>query len=104
MDMRKHYFVTVDTQDIREISIPDSGIEFEIIASQNEIEEIEKLFMKKNKNAKKAVQYLAKPFDERGADSEREGYDEHLMEIYRKINELGTMQTKEKIKEIGLFD
>lgn len=76
MTEKKHFFVTVDTQDIREMSIPDSGIEYEIIANQNEIEEMEDLFRKKNKNAKDAAKFLAKPFDEWGADDEREAYED----------------------------
>lgn len=103
MEDRKHYFVTVDTNEIRTMSIPDSGIEFEIIASHKEVQEIQELFKGKDRNAKNAVKYLAKPFDEWGADGERERYDNHLMAIYRKLNELGTVETKSKIKEIGIF-
>ena len=102
-NVRKHYFITVDTEDIREISIPDSGIEYEIIASENEIKEIENLFKEKNQNAKDAVKFLAKPFDEWGADDERSAYGEHLIEIYRKIYHLGTEETKEKINELSIF-
>lgn len=104
MEDRKHYFVTVDTNEIRKMSIPGGGIEFEIIASHKEILEIQELFKRKDKNAKNAVKYLAKPFDEWGADDERNRYDNHLMSIYRKLNELGTVETKSKIKEIGIFN
>lgn len=33
---RKTYYVAVDTKDIREVSVPDSSIEYEIIASPDE--------------------------------------------------------------------
>ncbi|WP_404452608.1 hypothetical protein LG329_00495 [Virgibacillus necropolis] len=103
MNSKKQYFVTVDTEDIRTMSIPDSGIEYEVHANADEIKEIEMLFVEKRKNAKQAVKYLGKPFDEWGADDERNEYDHHLMRIYQKIYDLGTTTTKEKIKEIGLF-
>ncbi|WP_234028578.1 hypothetical protein [Lentibacillus sp. Marseille-P4043] len=100
---RKTYFVTVDTEDIREVSVPESGIEYEIKATQEEIKEIQMLFSKKDKNAKNAVKYLGKPFDEWGADDERTKYGNHLFSIYRKLYTLGTEKTKKKINELNLF-
>ncbi|APC48642.1 hypothetical protein [Virgibacillus halodenitrificans] len=101
---RKHYFVTVDTQDIREVSLPGSGIEYEIIADHNEIEQLNELFMKKDKNEKKAMSFLAKPFDEWGADDERNAYDDHMMRIFQMLYELGTDDTKTKIYELGIIN
>ncbi|WP_099158086.1 hypothetical protein [Virgibacillus ndiopensis] len=103
MPDRNTFYVTVDTQEIREMPIPESGIEYEIEASQEEIKQIQVLFREKNTNATNAVKYLAKPFDEWGADAERNKYDEHLVTIYRRLYELGTAETKRKINEIGLF-
>jgi len=100
---KKHYFVTIDTQDIREVSIQDANIEYEIIANENEIKELKELFRKKDKNAESAVKYLAKPFDEWGADEERESYDQFLIDIYKRIHALGTSDTKTKIEELGIF-
>ncbi|WP_373896007.1 hypothetical protein ACUL41_10500 [Virgibacillus natechei] len=104
MAERKNYFVTVDTEDIREVSIPGNEIEYEIIATHDEVEEIEELFMKKDTDAKNATKYIGKPFDEWGADDERKIYDDHLINIYQRINELGTDKTKSKIKELGIID
>ncbi|WP_188454399.1 hypothetical protein [Virgibacillus oceani] len=103
MPNRKPFFVTVDTEEIREISMPENGIEYEIEASQEEIKEIEVLFREKNTNAKNAVKYLARPFDEWGADDERNKYDDRLITIYRRLYELGTRETKQKINDLGLF-
>ncbi|ASK63502.1 hypothetical protein CFK37_15735 [Virgibacillus phasianinus] len=103
MTERNQYFVAVDTEDIRDMSIPGNGTEYEIYANSDEIKEIETLFMAKNKNAKQAVKFLSKPFDEWGADDERNEYDQNLVRIYQKIYHLGTIATKKKIEEIGLF-
>ncbi|MEN1966886.1 hypothetical protein WMZ97_02310 [Lentibacillus sp. N15] len=103
MTSRKTYFVTVDTEDIREISLPENGIEYEINATPEEVKAIKMLFMKKNKNEKDAVKYLGKPFDEWGADTERNNYDAHIIAIYDKLYELGTNETKNKIKELHLL-
>ncbi|UJL47927.1 hypothetical protein KFZ58_08785 [Virgibacillus sp. NKC19-16] len=101
---RKNYFVTLDTEDIREVSIPGNEIEYEIIATHDEVEEIEEIFMKKNKEAENATKYIGKPFDEWGADDEREIYDAHLMKIYQRLYDLGTDETKSKIKELGIIN
>ncbi|HLR66134.1 hypothetical protein [Virgibacillus alimentarius] len=103
MTERKSYFVTVDKDDIRETSVKD-GIEYEIYASPEELNEIKELFDEKDNDVKNTVKYLAKPFNERGADDERNNYDYHLLTIYRRIYDLGTVETKAEIKALGIFN
>jgi hypothetical protein len=100
---KKRYFVTIDTQDIREMPIPDAHIEYEIIANENELKELKELFRKKDKNAKDAAEYIGKPFDEWGADEERESYDQYLIDIYKRIYALGSADTKDQIEELGII-
>lgn len=104
MENVKHYYVTIDTKEISEVSIPDNGIEFEIIANKMEIKEIQELFRQQGQNSKDAVKYLAKPFDEWGADNERNRYDRNLMKLYQRLYELGTGATKSKINELGIIN
>ncbi|WP_255585127.1 hypothetical protein [Virgibacillus saliphilus] len=104
MPERKNYYVTVDTEEIREVSIPDNEIEYEIIATYDEKEEIEALFRMKDKNAKNAAKYIGKPFDEWGADDERKTYDDRLISIYQRLYALGTDETRSKIKKLGIID
>ncbi|GEN88261.1 hypothetical protein [Oceanobacillus sojae] len=100
---RNKYFVTVDTEEISEVSLPDNGIEYEIYATPEEVKEIEVLFARKDKNAKDAVKFVGKPFDERPVDAKRDSYEEYLIAIYRKLYELGTDETRKGIKELKLF-
>lgn len=100
---RKKYFVTVDTEEISKVSIPDDSIEYEIYATPEEVKEIEVLFAEKAKNAKDAVKFVGKPFDERPVDATRNNYEDYLIGLYRKLYELGTEQTKNEIKELNLF-
>lgn len=104
MNKKRHYFVTIDKGDIREMSIPDNSVEYEIHATPEEMKEVEMLFVEKRKNAKDAAKFIGKPFDEWGADDERNEYETNLIKIYQKIYNLGTLTTKEKIKEIGLLN
>lgn len=85
------------------MSIPESGIEYEIYATPDEMKEIEMLFVEKRKSAKNALKYIGKPFDEWGVDDERNRYDKSLIKIYEKVYEHGVPITKEKINEIGLL-
>ncbi|WP_077326171.1 hypothetical protein [Virgibacillus siamensis] len=100
---RKSYFVAVDFKEVREMSIPDNEIEFEIVATPDEVKELEELFRDTKKDGRKAAEYIGKPFDEWGADDKRTHYDEHLIEIYRFIHGLGTAETKERIEQLKLF-
>lgn len=99
----KLYYVAVDTADIRKNSLPDAGIEFEILATDNDIKQLEDLFMKRKRFGDNATSYLNKPFNEWGADAEREAYSEMIAAIYKKVYELGTPETKRKIDEMGIF-
>lgn len=103
MTVKKHFFITVNTEDIRETSVPD-GIEYEVIATPQEVDEIRQLFREMNQDSKNAVKFLAKPFHEWGADEKREQYDEHLMAIYQRIYDLGTEETRKNINEMGIIN
>ena len=101
MPLRKSYFVSLDKEEITEVSIPDTT-EFEIKATDSDIAELNNLFREKNKREKKAVEFLAKPFNEWGADDERDAYDNYLTSIYNRLYQLGTLETKQKIERMGL--
>ncbi|WP_174613290.1 hypothetical protein [Virgibacillus ihumii] len=103
MTERKSYFVSVDFKEVREMSIPDNEIEFEILATHNEVKELKELFRDTQKDSKGAIEHLGKPFDEWGADDKRSNYDRHLVKIYRFIHELGTSETKDKTEQLETF-
>lgn len=103
MTKKKTYFITVDTEEIREVSIPDNSAEYEVNATFDEIKDVEMLLANKEKNARDAVKHLGKPFNEKGADTERSRYDVRLIKLFRKLYELGTIETKDKINSLSLF-
>ena len=100
---KKTYYISIHSNEIREVSIPDSDKEYEILATPENIKEIEILMRKQEQSSGDAVEYLAKPFHELGADEKRAEYDSSLKEIYKKIYELGTAKTREELKHIGPF-
>ncbi|WP_067729358.1 hypothetical protein [Oceanobacillus damuensis] len=101
---KKHYFVSVNTKDIREISIPDNQVEYEIIADEHDLLHIQQMFNTMEKESKNAIEDSHfRPFDEEKVEDERDTYEGSLMNVYRKLYELGTDQTKEKIEELGII-
>ncbi|WP_010649331.1 hypothetical protein [Oceanobacillus massiliensis] len=101
---KKQYFVAVDSKEIREISIDDNQVEYEIEAEESELLEIEELFKTMEGESKEAIlDFHFRPFDEDKVDSEREVYHDSLIKIYQKIYELGTPDTKKKIDELGII-
>lgn len=101
---KKHYYIAVRTKEIREISIDDNQVEYEVIANDDEIKEIQQLFDRMESNSKNTMQYIVEdPFDEWGADDERDEYEKHLETVYQRLFELGTESTKRKIHELGIM-
>jgi hypothetical protein len=104
MTTKKSYFVTLDTKEIRDISLDDNRVEYEIKADEQELLEIQQMFQTMDKESKDAVDDISiHPFDEAKVDGERETYDRSLISVYQRLYELGTAETKNKIKELGII-
>ncbi|MFC4023162.1 hypothetical protein ACFOUV_04930 [Oceanobacillus longus] len=100
----KRYFVTVDTKEIREISIDDNQVEYEIMADEQDLIRIKQMFSSMEKESKDAIEDSHfRPFDEEKVENERDTYEDSLMDVYKRLYELGTDETKEKIKELGII-
>src|SRR5690625_1675740 len=97
MEERKSYFVSIEKEEITEVSIPDTT-EFEIKATDSDIAELNNLFREKNKSEKKTVVFVVKALNDWGADDEIEEYDIYLRSIYNLLYQLGTLETKQKIE------
>lgn len=104
MKTKNNFFVTMDTKEIRDISIDDNRVEYEIVANEQELMEIKQMFQTMEKESKDAVEDISiNPFDEAKVDNERETYDQSLISVYQRLYELGTEETKNKIKELGII-
>src|SRR5699024_1548584 len=103
MNERKYYVVDLDAMEVREILI-DDGIEFEIIATPDEVKEIEILFDKMKDDSIESLKSILIPFNEQKVDAERESYDSHLISIFRMIYDLATEKSKSKVVSLTLFE
>lgn len=105
MTDKKHYFVAVSESEIREIPLDDNEEEFEIVADDNELNTLRESFLNMKEHANTATSFIIKdPFDDRRADRERDAYERNLQQVYRKIYDLGTAETKSKIRETGIIN
>ncbi|WP_339227697.1 hydrolase [Oceanobacillus sp. FSL K6-2867] len=105
MTNKNHYFIAVKEREIREIPVDDNEEEFEIIADDDELSIVRELFLNMKDHANEATSFIIKdPFNDRRADLERNEYEKNLQQVYRKIYELGTEETKAKIQETGIIE
>ncbi|MBA4495997.1 hydrolase [Paenactinomyces guangxiensis] len=105
---KKTYYVTVDigpnAGEIREeINLNDAVYDFEIRATPEEISRLEKLFEETQENDFHTFITAHIPYEtrERLQDSRRE--DEKIDQIYQMIYQLGTEETKRKMKQSGII-
>src|SRR5699024_8582374 len=103
MVAKQSFFVSLAKETITEVSIPDTT-EYEIIATEEEIDEIKALLRdNEHHNISFAASNLpVKPFSEQEVDRKRQHEHDNLLRIYHLLYKYGTMETKQKLNEIGL--
>lgn len=95
---KKHYYVTV--QQGRVLDDPTvTPYEFEIIATQEEADELQKLFEHMPANDFASFTEAHIPYKPYHLDQSNDVIDENLSKIYEKIYELGTEETRQFMEE-----
>jgi hypothetical protein len=103
MDKRT-YYVAVGAGDILDAEIgPVENFDFEIVASQNELDELQELFEDTNEAESRNAHYAVIPYDSTTHDSQNGLYDKNLREIYVKLYELGTAETRSHIEKMHVL-
>jgi hypothetical protein len=97
---RKTYYVTVQHAEIMEDSTA-FNFDFVIQANDDEVDELQELFenVEDADNSNKHSAYV--PYDDHG-DKNR-AYDDNLREVYKKIHQLGSPETKEHIEKMNIL-
>jgi len=88
---------------IEEQSIP-GNIEYEIVADEQDITQLDALFNQLSDEENHALTYIVNFFDERPVDDNRDAYGNSLIDIYRHIYRLGTEKTKKEIEETSMIE
>lgn len=98
---KKTYYISVGSGDI--IRQEDAGnFEFEIQATEEELNELEELFEEKEEAENGSARRALTPYREYHNDPENDAYDATLRDIYRLIHKLGTPETKAHIESMEL--
>lgn len=99
---RERYYVTVDMSmmKISETKIPDNTIQYEIYANNEEVDKINALIEQIKSEDFRQEEIFQRPFQEGKADEDKETTDNELQELYTIIYDLGTIETKDVVKDL----
>jgi deferrochelatase/peroxidase EfeB len=96
------YYVSVQARSI----LADQGAaayELEILASDREVEQLQELFNTEIKEEDDTFVRAMTPGIPYHIDDDNDVYDYYLIEIYKKIYELGTVETQSHIKNMNIL-
>lgn len=101
---KKTYYIAVGSGEILEAEHVVGNYEFEIEATEEEIVQLENLFEDLNEDTQATMYRAHIPYRLYHHDNDNDWYDLHLVEIYRKLHELGTEETKQHIESMGIMN
>lgn len=103
---KKKYYVSIhsgpDTGEIRNYK-GDSTFDFEIEATDAEVERIQELFEETQDAAHDSFATVHFPFTPNHEDKANSEYDHALFEIYRMLHDLGNDETRKHIESMGIL-
>jgi hypothetical protein len=105
---KKTYYVTIDNGpqagEIRERpDFDDPVYDYEIEATEEEINQLEKLFMELEESDWKTFKLAHIPYETQERMQESKNMDHKFASIYHYIYKLGTEMTKKRMKESGMI-
>jgi hypothetical protein len=100
---KKTYYITVGSGEILEPAAVTGNFEFEILASQEDIDQLQELFEDKEDDEQYTVMGGLTPYRLLSDDEQNDAYDWTLTEIYMLIHRLGTPDTRKQIEAMGVL-
>jgi hypothetical protein len=109
--MDKHkYYVTIqsgtNTAEVRDDNFFEEGMsfDFELECSPEEAQQLQNLFMKGSDEDFKSYLDGHIPFPTDKPEKDNDQYTQTLLEIYQRIYDYGTEETKSKIEKMGVLE
>lgn len=99
---KKTFYVSVQAGSIVQHE-GDTSFEFEIEATEEEINQLQQIFNGKEKADDQAFLRAHQPWKEYRYDEPNDRYDHFLSEAYQLIYELGTPETKQHIERMNVL-
>ncbi|MCR8631153.1 MULTISPECIES: hypothetical protein [Paenibacillus] len=100
---KKTFYVSVGQGEILEPSNMTGNFEFEINATEEERDQLEELFEESMEAQEDTGIRAHIPFREYHNDKENDAADYYLAQIYKKLHELGTSETKAHIESMNIL-
>ncbi|WP_026689700.1 hypothetical protein [Alteribacter aurantiacus] len=104
--MKKTYYISLNPSSmdaVSEMKVPESGYQYEIQATEEEMEALQDLLTVTQAHDVDERNLLTfRHFDDRYAIADRNEYQEGLSNVFKALYELGTPETKQAIEEIHL--
>ena len=100
---KKTYYIAVASGEILEPKDMTGNFEFEILASEEEIDQLQEMFEDSAEAQDDTAARAMIPVRDYHLDKENDAADYYLTEIYRKLHELGTPETKSHIENMNVL-
>ncbi|MFH5185432.1 hypothetical protein ACHHV8_23835 [Paenibacillus sp. TAB 01] len=100
---KKTYYIAVASGEILEPKDMTGNFEFEILASEEEIDQLQEMFEDSAEAQDDTAARAMIPVRDYHLDKENDAADYYLTEIYRKLHELGTPETKSHIESMNVL-
>ncbi|PYI54587.1 hypothetical protein [Paenibacillus flagellatus] len=99
---KKTYYVSVQAGTVLE-NEGDAAYEFEIQATEAELDDLVESFELLSDLDNDSAARALNPFEDYSQDEENDNYDITLTQIYRKLYDMGTEQTRRTIAGMGMI-
>jgi hypothetical protein len=96
------YYVTVDGSINMEQNLDDAPYDFEVIATDAEIEKLQALYQRAYNQDFATFKVANLPYRTEERMKENKDVDQYVNEIYTTIHRLGSEETRKRIEELGL--
>lgn len=96
------YYVTVDGTIHTEQNVNDAPYDFEVKATDQEIQQLQELFQRAYNEDFATFVEAHIPFFTEESMKENKDVDQYVHEIYAMIHQLGSIETKRRIEDLGL--
>jgi hypothetical protein len=100
---KKTYYVAVGSSEILEPQNMNGNFDFEIIASEEEVDQLQELFEEIDEAEDDTFIRSHIPFRLYHNDKENDAADYYLRQLYSKLHELGTSKTKAHIESMHIL-
>ncbi|MCM3761154.1 hypothetical protein M3212_10210 [Alkalihalobacillus oceani] len=99
---RETYYVSVDMSilSISKTKTPENVVQYEIRATEQEKDELYALLDEVGDHDFEPQQVFGHPFDERASDAEKDQTQKELRQVYERIYQLGTEETRKVLDNL----